>query len=224
MSKTQHSRFITINPLEQVTKYKYFGVIITSTLSWSTHISSISTKARRLVGMLYRHFYPWSSSEALLHKLYIALIHPCLEYAAPVWSPHHSKDINKLEAVQKFALRTCSKDWGANYSHLLSQYQLPNLDAHRQYLSLSHLFKIVWGCCIFPNAPVSKYSNAYSTRSQEARHLAQQYARTDVLYYSFFPRTISQWNSLPYEITSSSSLLSFKRNYWSHVDHITHNY
>ena len=50
------------NPLEQVTEYKYLGVIITSTLSWSTHISSISTKARRLVGMLYRHFYLWSSS------------------------------------------------------------------------------------------------------------------------------------------------------------------
>ena len=82
----------------------------------------------RLVGTLYRHFYPWSSPEAL-HKLYIALIRPRLEYAAPVWSLHHSKDINKLEAVQKFTLRMCSKDWGANYSHLLSQYQLPNVDA-----------------------------------------------------------------------------------------------
>ena len=63
------------NLLEQVAeyKYKYLGVTITSNLSWSAHISSISSKAHKLVGMLYHHFYPWSSSETL-HELYIAMI------------------------------------------------------------------------------------------------------------------------------------------------------
>ena len=135
------------NQLEQVTEYKYLGVTITNTLSWSAHISSISSKARKLVGMLYRHFYCWSSSEAL-HKLYTSLIRPHMEYAAPVWSPHHSKDINKLEAVQKFALRMCSKDWEANYHDLLDCYQTPNLAARRHYLGLSHLYKIMQGFCV----------------------------------------------------------------------------
>ena len=92
------------NLLEQVAEHKYLGVTLTSNLSWSTYISSISSKVRKLVGM---HFYPWSSSETL-HKLYIALIHPHLEYAVPVWSPHHCKDVNLsqyksllLECVQR---------------------------------------------------------------------------------------------------------------------------
>ena len=42
--------------LEQVSSYKYLGITITLDLSWSPHISHICNKARRLVGLLYRHF------------------------------------------------------------------------------------------------------------------------------------------------------------------------
>ena len=92
----------------------------------------------------------------------------------------------------------CSKSWEANYHDLLDHYQTPELSAHKQYISLSHLLKIMQleGLCVSPKAPISRYSNTYSTRSQEANNLTQQYAQTDVLYYSFFPWTISQWNSL----------------------------
>ena len=44
-------------------------------------------------------------SSKALHKLYIALIRPRLDQVCtPVWSPHHSKDINKSEAVQNLLL------------------------------------------------------------------------------------------------------------------------
>ena len=75
--------------------------------------------------------------------------------------------------LYKFALKICSKDWKANYPDLLDLHQTPTLDAQRQYLSLSHLFKIMQGLCSFPNAPIAKYSNSHHTRSQEANHLVQ---------------------------------------------------
>ena len=80
--------------------------------------------ANFIIGMLYRHFYSWSSSKAL-YRLYISLIPPRLEYVAPVWTPHLSKDIDKLETVRKFAIKMCSKNWKGNYPDLLDQYQLP---------------------------------------------------------------------------------------------------
>ena len=52
-------------PMEQVSNYRYLGVMVTSKLSWSDHIEQICTKARRLVGMLYRQFYCWA--DILLH-------------------------------------------------------------------------------------------------------------------------------------------------------------
>ena len=40
--------------LEKVESYRYLGVVVTSKLSWSDHIDQICTKARKLIGMLYR--------------------------------------------------------------------------------------------------------------------------------------------------------------------------
>ena len=88
--------------VERVAQYKYLGVTITDDLSWTAHVNIIASKARKLTGLLYRQFYRWSSSPALL-KLYTTLVRPHLEYAAPVWNPHLSKDIVTLRNVQKFA-------------------------------------------------------------------------------------------------------------------------
>ena len=197
--------------LEKVLEYKYLGVTLTSNLSWSEHVDTIVCKTRKLVGMLYRQFYRWSSTEAL-YQLYISLVRPHLEYAAPVWSPYTSKNISKLEAVQKFALRMCLKDWHASYHDLLEHCHTTELAARRKYLSLSHFYKIIQGSCIFPNAPISRYTNNYPTRSQEGSHFVQSHARTNVLYHSFFPSTIALWNSLPPSVTLSSSVSAFKHN------------
>ena len=66
--------------------YKYLGLNLSPDLSWSHHIDLICTKTRKLVGMLYRNFYKYSSSPTLL-KVYKALIRPHLKYAGVVWDP-----------------------------------------------------------------------------------------------------------------------------------------
>ena len=91
----------------------------------------------------------------------------------------------------------CLKDWHASYHELLEQCHLAAL---RDYLSLSHLCKIIQGSCFFPNAPINRYSNNYLTRSHERSHFIQLHAYTNVLHYSYFPYSISLWNSLPQSI------------------------
>ena len=39
---------------ERVTSYKYLGVLITSTLSWSPHITNVCKRARQQLGIVYR--------------------------------------------------------------------------------------------------------------------------------------------------------------------------
>ena len=36
---------------------------------------------------------------------YTTMVHPILEYSSTVWDPHHNKDINNLEQVQRRAAR-----------------------------------------------------------------------------------------------------------------------
>ena len=98
--------------------FKYLRVIISSDLSWSQHIEGICSKAREIIGMLYRRYYQYADSSTLL-KLYTSLVRPHVEYAAPVWDPSTVQDIQHLESVQKFALRVSSKQWDLGYSELL---------------------------------------------------------------------------------------------------------
>ena len=170
----------------------------------------------KIIGMLYRQFYRWSDPEVLT-KLYTTIVRPHLEYAAPVWSPEFVKDICKLENVQKFALRVCTKQWDVPYLDLIEKCNLTELKTRRNYLSLGLLYKIVNEDCVFPNAPLVPYTTTYFTRSQSTNTFVVPQSRTNLLQNSFFPRTISSWNSLPPHITSSSSTASFKYHLLHHV-------
>ena len=76
--------------------FKYLGVLISSDLSWSAYIESICTKLRKAIGLLYRRFYG-NVDQHILLELYSVLVRPHQEYAAPIWNPHLTKDINKLD-------------------------------------------------------------------------------------------------------------------------------
>ena len=99
-SAPQHTLFLMGEPIEKVNSFKYLGVTISDDLTWSKHIQTISSKARRIIGMLYRQFYRYTSTPALLHS-YKTQIRPHLEYASVVWDPYLAKDIQLLEGVQE---------------------------------------------------------------------------------------------------------------------------
>uniref|UniRef100_A0A1X7UDT2 Reverse transcriptase domain-containing protein n=1 Tax=Amphimedon queenslandica TaxID=400682 RepID=A0A1X7UDT2_AMPQE len=86
-------------------------------------------KARKVVGLIYRHFYSNSSPSTLLH-LYTTLVRPILEYASVVWDPVSTSVSSSIEGIQHFALKMVSKSWSTSYFDLLSAFNLSSL-AHR---------------------------------------------------------------------------------------------
>ena len=127
--------------LEQVESFKYLGVLLSNNLSFSQHIQTICTKARKILGLLYRKFYMNMSNKALL-QLYISLVRPHLEYASPVWNPHLKKDIKQLEEVEKFALKMITRQWDLGYQNLLELVELTPLQERRVQSSLCTMFKL----------------------------------------------------------------------------------
>ena len=196
-------------PMERVSSYKYLGITITEDLSWSTHINEISRKSRKQIGMLYRQFCAWSTPEALL-QLYTSTVRPHLEYASQVWNPHLTKHVNQLEQVQKFALKMCLKQWNLSYPDLLQLSSLSNLAAQREHLNLCYFYKIVNGLFEFPNCPLTLRSLNYPHRDGRSNLYVQPQASSNAHHCSFFPATISLWNSLPSSIATASTLKSFK--------------
>ena len=72
---------VNSQPLERVYSYKYLGILLTSTSSWSAHISTLCSKARQQIGMLYCKFYRYSDMETL-ERLYYVLFCPAIRKAA----------------------------------------------------------------------------------------------------------------------------------------------
>ena len=60
--------------LEQVSHFKYLGVWISANLTWSKHIMSVTCKARRLLGYIFRAFSPHCSPSAIM-TIYRAQVH-----------------------------------------------------------------------------------------------------------------------------------------------------
>ena len=137
---------ISGQPLERVYSYKYLGILLTSDLSWSAHISTICSKARQQIGMLYHKFYRYSDVDTL-KQLCVAFIRPHLEYATAVWDL--SKDKQELESVQRFACRVCTKSWDDAYCDMLHTLNIPLLSERRKLLKMCHLYKIIHGLLTF---------------------------------------------------------------------------
>jgi len=202
-------------PLEKVSTFKYLGVWISDDLKWSKHIEQITKKATKQAGLIYRRFYPYSNS-GTLKQLYLSQVRPHLEYAVPVWDPHCKLHITALERVQKFALKIAFKSWGDSYETLLLRSGLQQLSERRSYLRLCYLFQIINGNFVFPNPPIARRQLEHNLRNV-THHLMQPFARTSAYQYSFFPNTISDWNSLPASIRSCPSISAFKYNLVAHL-------
>ena len=196
-------------PLQQVNTAKYLGVLLTSDLSWNEHITRVCSKTRKLIGLFYRRFH--HCSPELLLRLYKFFICPHLEYASQVWDPRLAKDTDLLEKTQKFGLRVCCKDWSASYSDLLDLCQVSSLSSRRRAAKLCLLYKVIYRLVDCENAPVAHRALQYSCRRSNPLQIQTLFAHLSQYQFSFYPHSISLWNSLSLNNESLSSFATFKR-------------
>ena len=80
--------------LENVQSANYLGITITDNMDWGPHVSEISSKATKTLGVLRRNlaFAPRSTEEVA----YKTLVRSKLEYAAPIWSPYSKLQNNQI--------------------------------------------------------------------------------------------------------------------------------
>ena len=95
--KTHHSKLL------ESPKIKYLGLILDNKLDWKGHITELSKKLSRAVGLLYkiRNLCPTS----VLRSLYYSIFNSHLLYGLVVWGNANRSYINKIKYLQKRARR-----------------------------------------------------------------------------------------------------------------------
>ena len=163
---------------------KDLGVEIHTSLKPEKHIDTVVSKANRILGMINRSVQ-YKGKDCIL-PLYTALVRPHLEYAVQAWAPHYNKDIEKIENVQKRALKMISDAEISNigYEDKLRKLKLFSMEKRRLRGDLIETFKIMKDIDKIASATPFTKSTYTRTRGHEFK-LVKSKVRTDIRKYFF---------------------------------------
>lgn len=195
--------------LSFVESYKYLGVIITSDLKWNDHVTYIQKKAMCKLGFLRRSLRQSTHEVKLI--AYKTFVRPILEYASVVWDPYTQGNIKKLENVQRKSVRFIFNSYSRNSSPsmLLDRANLETLQERRRKERLKYMHLIYHGTLKLNRDQYIKHVSRRPTRSHHSKKLNDFACKTDSFKYSFFPRTVREWNSLCRDAMECPTLETF---------------
>ena len=102
-NRSTHFYSLNNHILKQVEEKPYLGLTFTENLKWSSHITKITKKANSTIGFLRRNLK--SCPQDCRKSAYLSLVRSVLDYGSIIWDPYLSREIEKLERVQRQAAR-----------------------------------------------------------------------------------------------------------------------
>ncbi|MFZ2538543.1 MAG: reverse transcriptase family protein [Oscillospiraceae bacterium] len=196
--------------IKQVTEHKHLGILFSNDLKWQKHINYITSKASQKLGLMYR-----SSTYLNRHQLisvYQSMIRPALEYGSVLYDNCTIADIEKLENIQRRAALICSgamrRTESAKLMRLLEWTSLAN---RRKLAKLLLFFKIINH--LTPSYLLCNLQcrvNTQNLRNHKMLHFVIPSSRLMCYKKSFFPSVLSEWNRLPDDFDTVTSLTLFK--------------
>jgi ribonuclease P/MRP protein subunit RPP40 len=207
---------MSATPLSKVSSQKYLGLTVDDNLNLNEHVSNISASAAKVLGLVKRTLHPCKAP--VREKAYQALVRPKLEYAASAWSPHTNRNINKLENIQRSAARFVKGDHRrrSSVTAMINDLGWDSLETRRTHQQLAMFYKIRNGL-VNISLPQCVLPSAARTRNGSNLKFVQMPVHKDVYAFSFYPRTVRVWNSLPDHVLSSDTLPAFQSNVYSQV-------
>ena len=142
---------------------------------------------------------------------------PKLEYPSSAWDPYHQKDIDSLERVQRKAARFCCNNYQPTASVTA---MIQALESRRTMTRLTLLYKMSRGEIDIDTVSFLRPHAESRTRASHSYRYRQDKATKNLYFYSFFPRTLRQWDNLPADIVESNSLSQFQSKLSDHFSHV----
>ena len=113
--------------LEYVQEEKDLGVIVTSNFMWDRQVEALLSKASSRLGLLKRtiHFIKCQKQK---RAFYLAIVRSQFEHCVQVWRPSSETQINKLERIQRRAVKWILSEEGHSYNDVEYLMRLRDLD------------------------------------------------------------------------------------------------
>lgn len=213
---TTHTYQLGNTILSETKSHTYLGIHLSNDLKWNDHVNHTTTKAKRVLGMLRRNLHPCPTD--LKSTAYKTLVRPQLEYASTVWNPHTKENIDKIESIQRRSARFACRDYDytSSVTSMLSRLEWDPLQTRREAASLTMLQKIHTSQVAIPAQkflrPVNRPSRHHNSKAYQ-----RYQAKKDCFKHSFFPSTISSWNTLPEHLVHISETPAFKEAVSTHL-------
>lgn len=198
--------FIGGQQIKKVDNEKDLGIVVSEDLKSKKHVAKTAKKGNQLLGMIKRTMTCKNKNNIL--NLYKTLVRPILDYGAAVWSPHHQKDILKIEKVQRRATKMIKELRNLPYEERLRRCNLTSLENRRKRYDLIETFKIMKNLSKIEVGKLFKLRNN-QTRGHNLKIYKEQ-SRLDIRKYFFSQRIVNDWNKLPAETVNSKTLETFK--------------
>ena len=127
------------------------------------------------------------------------------------------KDINRLERVQKRALKMINGLQGKTYEEKLKELNLLSLEERRERGDMITCFKIMRG---LEDTDRDRFFDLVETEPSRVTrnttnklNMKHQPFQTEIRKYSFAVRVPKKWNSLPTHVRDAETLNQFKNRY-----------
>ena len=179
---------------------KYLGVPISSNLNWSSHINTITNKAKNSL-----RFIRWNAktqNKQLKEAAYRTHVRPQVAYCSTIWHPWQKHLTHRIEMVKRSAARYVQNDfhYTSSVTNMLRELKWSTLEQRRNQASLTMLHKI-------HNKQVNvDHSHLTTTRNNK---FLISHSKKKHHMNSFFLRAIRLWNELPTEIKDAPTVPAF---------------
>ena len=101
------------NMLHPVEQLKDLGVIVSSDLSWFSHVNSPTSQARFIASWVLSAFK--TVDRATMLTLFNSLVRRHLEYCCPLWNTNIVADLDLIEGIHR---TFTSKIWGLQHLNI----------------------------------------------------------------------------------------------------------
>jgi hypothetical protein len=199
--------FLNSSALTTSQDQRDLGVIISSSLKFSSHCVNVTNRALRLLFSIRRSFLFINVDS--FRVIYNQFVRPLIEYCIQACRPLHKKDLLLLESVQRRATKMVVGLCKTPYDQRLLILNLFPVSYRFDRGDLIFTYKLLHG---FVN--LDPYLFFYPSQTRFLRgnshKLFKRRYRTSLRGNFYSNRVISLWNSLPSQITLSESVDVFK--------------